>query len=639
MNLVWRRPSHALLAFNLFIRPRLRNTHNMVTAVNTTKRVARLRELMASPEINVHAFIVPSEDAHQSEYIAETDKRRAFISGFDGSAGCVVVTLTDAALFTDGRYFLQASQQLDSNWTLMKQGLPDVPTWQEYVVKALPSGSRVGIDSTLITVADACTLTDSLSAVGSVLAPIEKNLVDIVWGDEKPVPPKNPVVVHPLKYAGKSHLEKLASLREELARRNAHGVIVSALDEIAWLFNLRGSDVECNPVFFAYAVVTNNKATLYVDDVKLTDEVHKHLGPEVVLKPYRQIFEDLNIINEGLREAKQKLLINPKTSLALQDAAGKENVEEVRSFITDSKAIKNEVELEGMRQSHLRDAVALYHYFAWLEAQLNSGAVLDEVDAANYLAGLRAQQADFIGLSFDTISSTGPNGAIIHYSPHKPTAKTIDPKLIYLCDSGGQYKDGTTDVTRTYHFGEPTAHEKRCFTRVLQGHIAIDAATFPKGTSGYLLDPFARAALWKDGLDFRHGTGHGVGAFLNVHEGPHGIGTRVSFNQTPLQAGMTVTDEPGYYEDGNFGIRIENVLLVKDVQLRNNFGDRGYLGFEHVTLVPIGLNLIDVHLLSREEREWVNTYHAECLSKVGPLLEEGSLALEWLRRETQPIEN
>jgi len=591
---------------------------------------------MSSSEINVQAFVVPSEDAHQSEYIAETDKRRAFISGFNGSAGYAVVTLTDAALFTDGRYFLQASQQLDSNWTLMKQGLPDVPTWQEYVVKALPAGSRVGIDPTLMTVVDARNLTESLGAVGSVLAPVEKNLVDVVWGDAKPARPQDPVVVHPLKYAGKPHTDKLASLREELTRRNAYGVIVSALDELAWLFNLRGSDVECNPVFYAYAVITHHKATLYLDDAKVTDEVREHLGPGVTLGQYQQIFEDLRHLSENLRQ-ENKLLINAKTSLALQESAGKDNCEEVRSFIAKAKSIKNEVELEGMRRSHLRDAVALCHYFSWLEAQLKSGAVLDEVDAADYLESLRAQQKDFVGLSFATISSTGPNGAIIHYSPHKPTAKVIDPNLIYLCDSGGQYKDGTTDVTRTYHFGEPTMHEKRCFTRVLQGHIAVDAAKFPKGTSGYLLDPWARAPLWKDGLDFRHGTGHGVGSFLNVHEGPQGIGTLASYNDTPLLAGMTVTDEPGYYEDGNFGIRIENVLLVRNVQLRNNFGDRGYLGFEHVTLVPIGVNLIDVDLLSRDEREWVNTYHAECLSKIEPFLKKGSPAVEWLRRETQPI--
>jgi len=262
---------------------------------------------------------------------------------------------------------------------------------------------------------------------------------------------------------------------------------------------------------------------------------------------------------------------------------------------------------------------------------------LSEVDVADKLESYRRELADFVGLSFDTISSTGPNGAIIHYKPERSTCAIVDANMIYLCDSGGQYFDGTTDVTRTYHFGTPSAREKRCFTRVLQGHIAIDTAIFPRGITSYLLDPFARAALWVDGLDFRHGTGHGVGAFLNVHEGPHGIGTRIAFNETPLQACMTVTNEPGYYEDGKFGIRIENVLLIQEVETPNNFGDRGYLGFEHATLVPIGHNLIETELLSPSEKKWVDDYHLECLAKVGPLLAAGSTGLEWLERETRPI--
>ncbi|KAG2236006.1 hypothetical protein INT48_004336, partial [Thamnidium elegans] len=313
------------------------------------------------------------------------------------------------------------------------------------------------------------------------------------------------------------------------------------------------------------------------------------------------------------------------------------NVLEERSFITDRKAIKTPEELSGMRACHLRDGAALIHYFAWLEQKLLSGEKLDEVDAADRLEQFRAAQEHFVGLSFATISSSGSNGAIIHYKPEKETCKVIDPTQIYLCDSGGQYFDGTTDVTRTFHFGTPTDYEKRCFTRVLQGHIAIDEAIFPKGTTGYLLDPFARQALWKDGLNFLHGTGHGVGSFLNVHEGPHGIGIRPHFNDTALAAGMTVTDEPGYYEDGKFGIRIENVILVKDVDTPNNFGGRGYLGFEHITIVPIGLNLINVELLSPSEIKWINEYHQECLAKLMPLIADDPLAVDWLKKETVPI--
>lgn len=310
---------------------------------------------------------------------------------------------------------------------------------------------------------------------------------------------------------------------------------------------------------------------------------------------------------------------------------------EERSFITDSKAIKTEAELDGMRNCHLRDGAALIQYFAWLEKELLGGAEISEVEAADRLIEFRATQEHFVGLSFATISSTGSNGAIIHYKPESETCKIIDPAKIYLCDSGGQYYDGTTDVTRTLHFGTPTAYEKRCFTRVLQGHIAIDEAVFPQGTTGYLLDPMARQFLWKDGLNFLHGTGHGVGSFLNVHEGPHGIGFRPHFNDTALKAGMTVTDEPGYYEDGEFGIRIENVLIVKKVETPNNFGGRGYLGFEHVTFVPICLNLIDVELLSPSEKKWTNAYHEECLANLAPLVEHNELATAWLKKETQPL--
>ncbi|KAL0074526.1 peptidase M24, structural domain-containing protein [Phycomyces blakesleeanus] len=602
----------------------------------TGERLDALRELMKTEDYAIDAYLVPTEDAHQSEYIADCDKRRYWISGFTGSAGFAVVSLDEAALFTDGRYFLQASEELDSNWTLMKQGLPNVPTWQNYLVHNLPAGSRIGLDPTLISVADASQLSDELKASGSSLVPIQKNLIDIIW-KERPDAPKDHVFVHPIEFAGKSHQEKLSDLHAHIKSKDAFGLIVSALDEIAWLFNLRGSDIECNPVFFSYAIITQTGSTLYVDDAKLSDSVREHLGSEVIIRSYADVFDDLRKIGSELEESNQKLLINAKTSLSVEVAVGKENVTEERSIITDLKAIKNETELQGFRDCHVRDGAALIRYFAWLEDQLKQGAVLDEVDAADRLEKFRSAEEHYAGLSFDTISSTGPNGAIIHYSPEKPTAKIIDPTLIYLCDSGGQYKDGTTDVTRTLHFGEPTAYEKRCFTRVLQGHIAIDAAVFPTGTTGYLLDPFARQALWKDGLDFLHGTGHGVGSFLNVHEGPHGIGIRIGYNSTPLAAGMSVTNEPGYYENGKFGIRIENVLLVKKIDTPHNFNDRGYLGFEHVTITPIGLSLIDVELLSAEEKEWVNTYHAECLKKLGPRVADCSLTTAWLEKETMPI--
>ncbi|CAI2192755.1 17425_t:CDS:2, partial [Funneliformis geosporum] len=291
----------------------------------------------------------------------------------------------------------------------------------------------------------------------------------------------------------------------------------------------------------------------------------------------------------------------------------------------------------GIRQCHLRDAAAVINYFSWLEEQFATGKELSEIDGADRLEKYRAEQEDFVGLSFDTISASGPNGAIIHYKPEPETCAKIDPKLLYLCDSGGQYKNGTTDVTRTIHFGTPTAQEKCAFTRVLQGHIAIDRAIFPKGTTGYLLDVFARAPLWRDGLDFRHGTGHGVGCYLNVHEGPHGIGTRIAYNDVPLQAGMTVTNEPGYYEDGKFGIRIETLVFVREVETPHNFDDRGFLGFEHITLVPIQTKLIDASLLNPIELKWINDYNAECLQKVSPFLKQNSPGIRWLEREAAAL--
>ncbi|RKP09433.1 Creatinase/aminopeptidase [Thamnocephalis sphaerospora] len=605
--------------------------------VNTTERLQRLRTLMASPQHNLSAYVIPSEDAHQSEYIAACDARRAFISGFSGSAGCAVVTTDQAALFTDGRYFLQASQQLDSNWTLMKQGLPDVPTWQEFVIKVAGKNGRVGMDPTLITAPEARTLQAQLAQEGASFVQVKENLVDAVW-DERPARPENPVFELPLRYSGRTMADKISDLRAELAKSRTTGVILSALDEIAWLFNLRGSDIQFNPVFFAYALVTEKEVILFINDQRLTADAREHLGNDVQLKPYSAVFEHMSTLAVDLASAGKKLMLTNRASAALEEAIGKDNIVEARSPIMMAKAVKNDTELEGMRQSHLRDAAALCEYFAWLENELASGNTsLNEVDVADKLESLRAQQADFKGLSFDTISGSGPNGAIIHYKPERDTCAIVSREHMYLCDSGGQYMDGTTDVTRTFHFGTPTEHEKRCFTRVLQGHIAIDRAVFPSGTTGFALDILARSPLWQEGLDYRHGTGHGVGSFLNVHEGPQGIGYRPYCQEAPLLPGMTVTNEPGYYEDGAFGIRIENVLLVRKVDTPNDFGGKGYLGFENVTMVPIHKKLIAIELLSPVERQWVDDFHRRCFERVGPRLEKGSLAYQWLERETSPL--
>ncbi|KZV62191.1 Creatinase/aminopeptidase [Peniophora sp. CONT] len=594
--------------------------------VNTTDRLAALRKLMS--EKRVDAFVVPSEDPHSSEYAAKCDERRAFISGFNGSAGTAIVTKDKAYLFTDGRYFLQAEQQLDQNWTLMKQGLPDVPTWQEFVTKKIPSETTVGMDAELLTATDAKTFDQvKLSYV--------TNLVDPVWGSSRPPRPINPVVPLPTSYAGQSHTSKLSALREKLFKSDHGAFVVNMLDEVAWLFNLRGSDIDFNPVFLAYAVVTAEKAVLFLDPEQASDEVKAHLGGTVQVHPYNGFYGYLVGLSKTIEK---KVLIGNTASVAVFNALGGEERTVIGpSPVQELKAIKNETEIAGFRASHIRDGAALARYFAWLEERLAAEDELSESQAADQLEKFRSELEHFKGLSFTTISSTGPNGAIIHYSPDPETCATIKREDIYLCDSGAQFLDGTTDVTRTFHFGTPSTEEKRNFTRVLQGHIAIDTAVFPNGTTGYIIDTWARRALWKDGLDYRHGTGHGVGHFLNVHEGPHGIGTRIAYNSVPLKAGMTVSNEPGYYADGQYGIRIENVVVIREAKTANNFGNKGFLCMERLTMCPIGKNLIEPSLLAPDEREWLDAYHKEVYEKVSPLLSGDERALAWLKRECAPL--
>lgn len=388
---------------------------------------------------------------------------------------------------------------------------------------------------------------------------VRENLVDAVWGADRPARPNEKVNVHPLKYAGKNFNEKIEDLKKELEKKNSGGFVVSMLDEIAWLFNLRGNDIPYNPVFFSYAVITPCDTILYVDESKLSSQAIGQLG-SVTIRPYDAIFSELETLAAADETDSSKYLVSSKASWALSQAlGGPDKVDEVRSPIGDAKAIKNAEELEGMRNCHVRDGAALSEFFAWLEDELiNKKSKLDEVAAADKLEAIRSKHDHFVGLSFDTISSTGANAAVIHYKPEPGACSVIDPNAVYLCDSGAQYLDGTTDTTRTLHFGEPTAMEKKAYTLVLKGHIALDSVRFPKGTTGFALDSMARQFLWQEGLDYRHGTGHGVGSFLNVHEGPIGIGTRVQYSEVPLSVGNVISNEPGYYEDGGFGIRIES---------------------------------------------------------------------------------
>lgn len=516
-------------------------------------------------------------------------------------------------------------------------------------IEQAEGGKTVGVDPTVITSTDAQKLDKKLKKSKSKLVGVDQNLVDRVWRD-RPSRPAERVIVLPQKYAGKDFEEKIADLRKELDKKKTAGMVISMLDEIAWLFNLRGSDIPYNPVFFSYAAVTHDTATLYVDASKLDDAVYEHLGKSVTVKPYEDLFPDLNIISQSVGEKPQqngienvkpkhsKILVSNKASWALTlGLGGEEKVEEARSPVADAKAVKNETELEGMRQCHIRDGAALIQYFAWLEDQLvNKSAKIDEVEGADKLEEIRSKGEHFRGLSFDTISSTGPNAAVIHYKPERGGCSVIDSKAVYLCDSGAQYLDGTTDTTRTLHFGQPTEMEIKAYTLVLKGVIALDRAVFPKGTTGFAIDVLAREALWREGLDYRHGTGHGVGSFLNVHEGPIGVGTRSAYAEVSLSIGNVLSDEPGYYEDGNFGIRIENMIMAKEATTNHKFGDKPWLTFEHVTMVPMCRKLIDSSILNKEEKQWLNEYHAEVWDKTHRYFTD-ELTTSWLKRETAPI--
>lgn len=526
--------------------------------VETAAVVQQVRALMK--EHRLDAYIVPSEDEHASEYPATSDLLRGYVTGFNGSAGCALISQKDALLFTDGRYFLQASQQLEPGvWTLMRMGEPDVPSWNEWLLTRLPAHARVGVDPKVIGVEEAQKLITDLQEANMEFVPLPDNLVAKVWHD-RPRRPEEPVTALPDSITGRSFDKKIQDLRNEVQTKGAYGYVATMLDEVAWLFNLRGTDVPYNPVFFTFAIVTLDRTVLYVNESQLTPEVRAHLGANIVIRPYAEFYRDLRAMGQQL-QAGQKLLIGKRASYAVFQTLGADRAMIGRSLVVDAKGIKNLVELEGFREAHLRDGAALVRYFAWLEASLLNGETVTETQGANKLTEFRQMQADFQGLSFTTISSTGPNGAIIHYSPPEEGSPAIDPNALYLCDSGAHFPFGTTDVTRTFHFGTPTAEQRRCFTRVLQGNIAIDRLVFPYNTTGYVIDALARAPGWRDHLEYRHGTGHGVGHFLNVHEPPMGIGTRIVFNETGLKPGMVISNEPGYYLDGEWGIRIENLLM------------------------------------------------------------------------------
>ncbi|XP_042049816.1 aminopeptidase P2-like [Salvia splendens] len=625
-------------------------------------KLTAIRELFVRPDINIDAYIIPSQDAHQSEFIAECYTRRAYISGFTGSAGTAVVTKDKAALWTDGRYFLQAEQQLPSGWILMRAGNLGVPTTSEWLNGILAPGSRVGIDPFLFSSDSADELKEAISQKNHELVCVyDVNLVDEIWKESRPKPPNRLVRVHDLKYAGVDVSSKLSSLSSELSNADSSAIVISMLDEIAWLLNLRGSDIPHSPVMYAYLIVEIDGAKLFINDAKINPDVMDYLkNAGIEVRPYESILSEVeSLAAKGAclwldTSSVSIAIVNAFKSACDKYSGTSGNVNKNKrtvangpvnksrgpaavyksSPISFAKAIKNEAELEGMRNSHLRDAAAMAQFWAWLEEEIGSGAILTELDVADKLLEFRSRQDGFLDTSFDTISGSGANGAIIHYKPEPNNCSIVDPEKLFLLDSGAQYIDGTTDITRTVHFGQPSSWEKECFTRVLQGHIALDQAIFPDNYPGFVLDSFARSSLWKIGLDYRHGTGHGVGAALNVHEGPQSISFRFG-NMTPLLRGMIVSNEPGYYEDHAFGIRIENLLCVKEVHTPYRFGGVDYLGFEKLTFVPIQTKLCDLSLLSTTEIDWLNDYHKLVWEKVSPFV-EGS-AYQWLKDNTRPV--
>ncbi|KAK1324055.1 hypothetical protein QJS10_CPA02g00418 [Acorus calamus] len=587
--------------------------------------------------------------------------------------------MNEALLWTDGRYFLQALQQLTDPWKLMRIG-EDSPV-EIWISDNLPKDAAVGIDPWCISVDTAHRWEHVFLKNKQNLIQLSQNLVDEVWKD-RPALEIRPVVIHPIEFAGRLVEEKLKDLREKLAQEKASGIIFTALDEVAWLYNIRGDDVAYSPVVHAFAIVTLASAFLYVDDRKISAEVRSYVSENgIEIRDYGSVESDvvslasgklgisfspedsrndiqIEDVNENGPKGKKNLIwVDPATCcFALFSKLSSDQIVLQQSPLALAKALKNPVELDGLRKAHIRDGAAVVQYLIWLDNQMQEiyGAPgyffepegkhkrkysettkLTEVSVSDMLESFRAKKEHFRGLSFPTISSVGPNAAVIHYSPDSKSCSELDVDKIYLFDSGAQYQDGTTDITRTVHFGIPSTHEKACYTAVLKGHIALDSAKFPNGTNGHALDILARIPLWKDGLDYRHGTGHGIGSYLNVHEGPHLISFRPQARNVALQASMTVTDEPGYYEDGNFGIRLENVLIVKEADTKFNFGDKGYLSFEHITWAPYQKKLMDLTMLTPEEIEWVDTYHSTCREVLASYMNEREIT--WLIRATEPI--
>jgi Xaa-Pro aminopeptidase len=588
-------------------------------------RLRALREQLAADRLD--GFVVPICDEHMSEYVGEYAQRLAWLTGFGGSAGTAVVLSAEAAIFTDGRYTVQVREQVDGNhWDFV--GVPETSI-ADWLKSHAPSGGRIGYDPWVHTKGWAEAAGKALAEVGAELVAVDRNPIDAVW-DTQPAPSDAKLIVLEDQYTGQSSAEKRAEIAEWLAEKKLDGAILSALDSVAWTFNIRGADVSRTPVALSFAVINGDgTADLYVEPEKMTDAVAQHLGNAVRVHPRSAFAPAL----EGMRG--KRIAVDPERAVAAifnRLADGGAEIVELRDPSVLPKATKNVIEVAGHRAAQARDGAALSRFLHWLSIAAPKGGET-ELSAAAKLHSFREATGKLRDLSFDTISAAGPHAALPHYRVDEGSNLPIAPGSIYLVDSGGQYLDGTTDVTRTVWIGpgSPTAEMKDRYTRVLQGHIAIARAVFPEGTRGGQLDSFARAALWQAGVDYAHGTGHGVGSFLSVHEGPQRIakpsGGQAGTEQA-LLPGMILSNEPGYYKAGAFGIRIENLVLVEEREIAGAEGM--YMGFENLTWAPIDANLVDVSMLSTDEVAWWNDYHARVMKVVGPQLEGEALA--WLER-------
>ena len=575
------------------------------------------------------AFIVPTTDPHQSEYVATHWGSRAWISGFTGSAGTAVITTDQALLWTDSRYFLQAESELKaSGFTLQKQGKPGTKPHPDWLAANLEKGARVGIDGRLISATDAEKLRKTLKKRGIELV-LDLDPFPSIWND-RPALPTTPIFAYSELLAGASFAEKAEQIRTSMAEEGATHLLLTALDEIAWLFNLRGSDVDFCPVFYAYAILGATEATLFIDPVKAPEALREDLiEAGVTLKNYDDIRESLY----GLEGENQVLFDPERTAALLAGLIAEENQLEGESPVRWAKGIKNQVEIDHLRDAMIKDGTALLRLFRWLEGCLEEGTKVAESEVATKLAGFRAEQEGYVSESFPAIVGYGPNGAIVHYRPEAGKDLEIKAEGLLLLDSGGQYLDGTTDITRTVALGEPTFDQILHYTTVLKGHIALAKAAFPKGTKGYQLDVLARAPLWEEALDFGHGTGHGVGFFLNVHEGPQGIrSTATGAGAVAFEPGMVTSNEPGFYLAGEYGIRIENLILC-EAFTESDFGE--YYCFEDLTLFPMDFELVEYSMLGPDEIDWLGIYHLTVLTELEPLLTDDEM--EWLTRRCMPF--